>query len=412
MAAGRRILIYSPDGYGLGHFRRCSLIADGLAAADPRNEILIVTGSPRAQSFGLSSRVDTLKLPAATKDSSGRYRSRRLSIEFSHLVRIRSAVLLSLLEQYLPDLVLVDHAPVGLAGELDPLIRRIRQLSSPPRLVLGLRDVIDSPERVDHQWHRSGAWGRLADYDEVLVYGDPRVTTTATELDLAGRLGRRPVHTGFVAAIDSPSDRETGPEPHTERPYLLVTPGGGGDGHALLRSFLAAVEAGATGDLDSLVITGPLMNGSRRTEIVDRARRLPSVHVLTFREDMRKLIRGARGVIGMGGYNTAVETMSSGVRGLLVPRERPRLEQLIRVERLSLMGWVDGCRLRSLDPDRIARFVSDLEAPKEEPATPGPALDGVANVATLLSTPLPSAPNPAATAEADRDENQMENNRV
>lgn len=401
MAPRHRILIYSPDGYGLGHFRRCSLIASGLTAADPRNETLIVTGSPRAQSFGLSTGVDTLKLPSATKDHSGRYRSRRLSLDFSQLVRIRSAVLLSLLEQYLPDLVLVDHAPVGLAGELTPLLQRIDRMSSPPRLVLGLRDVIDSPERVDRQWHRSGAWSRLARFDDILVYGDPRVTTTAMELDLAGRLGRTPVHTGFVAPVvpadptpEAKDDPTSNADRRSSRPYLLVTPGGGGDGHALLRRCLTAIESGATAGLDTVIVTGPLMSATRRREISERARGLSSVTVIEFSERMRELVRGARGVIAMGGYNTAVEIMSSGTPGLLVPREHPRLEQLIRVDRLSRMGWVQGCRLGSLDPARVARFVSGLGEADPHREGPGPALDGVANVATLLSAPLPAHPSP------------------
>jgi predicted glycosyltransferase len=69
-----RTLIYSHDTYGLGHLRRCTLLAGGIVGADDDNEVVIVTGSPRAQAFPLPDRVDTIKLPAATKSDDGDYR--------------------------------------------------------------------------------------------------------------------------------------------------------------------------------------------------------------------------------------------------------------------------------------------------------------------------------------------------
>src|SRR6056297_3500976 len=144
-----RTLIYSHDTYGLGHLRRCTLIAGGIVGADPDNEVVIVTGSPRAQAFPLPDRVDTIKLPAATKDDDGGYRARRLRCD-------------------LGDLVLVDHAPIGMAGELVPLLQRFARSRWAPRLVLGLRDIIDEAARVEYSWDADGSWDLLGAYDEIL----------------------------------------------------------------------------------------------------------------------------------------------------------------------------------------------------------------------------------------------------
>ncbi|MFQ5556364.1 MAG: glycosyltransferase family protein [Acidimicrobiales bacterium] len=241
-----RFMIHSHDTYGLGHVRRCSLIAEGLVGADADNEVLITTGSPRAMAFRLSERVDSLKLPAATKDATGAYQPRKLTCGIDRLVRLRSDVLLSAAGGYSPDVILVDHAPIGMAGELVPLLEHIDARAGRPRLVLGLRDIIDDPSRVEADWHRDGVWEWLDCYDEILVYGDRRVLTTAAELDLAARSSAIVTHTGFVAP--------TMPEPMATEPFVLVTAGGGGDGQALLRRYLDAVEAGATSGIRSELV--------------------------------------------------------------------------------------------------------------------------------------------------------------
>ncbi|WP_306814403.1 hypothetical protein [Actinomyces bowdenii] len=54
----------------------------------------------------------------------------------------------------------------------------------------------------------------------------------------------------------------------------------------------------------------------------------------------------------MGGYNTVCEILATSTPALLVPREEPRLEQLIRASALEQSGAVD--LLRSVDADSTA----------------------------------------------------------
>lgn len=360
-----RFLLYSHDSYGLGHLRRSTLLGDAIVAADPDNDVLIATGSPRAQAFPLPDGVDTLTLPSATKGPDGTYVPRRLTCSTAALVRLRSAVISAAVQAFEPDVIVVDHTPIGLAGELIPVLEQARRRAHPPRLVLGLRDIIDDAAEVDSAWCRSDVWTWLRCYDDVLVYGDDRILTTATELGLADRLDAAVTHTGYVAP--------TMPRAQRCEPFLLVTPGGGGDGQAMLRRYLDGVEAGATGDLRSVVVTGPLMSSSGREELVDRARRLSSVELVEFTSEMRTLIASAAGVVSMAGYNTVVEELSAGVSALLVPRVRPRLEQDIRARRLAPRSQLRYCPLDRLDVDAIARFAA--EAPAERSGGRSTAVD-------------------------------------
>jgi predicted glycosyltransferase len=381
-----RTLIYSHDTYGLGHLRRCTLLAGGVVEADPDNEVVIVTGSPRAQAFPLPDRVDTIKLPAATKDDDGGYQARRLRCDLADLVRVRSELLLAAVTSFEPDVVVVDHAPIGMAGELMPLLRRLANSRWAPRLVLGLRDIIDEAGRVERCWSSDGSWEMLHAYDEILVYGDESITTTAAELQLERRLHVPVHHTGYIAP--------TMPEPMGGEPFVLVTAGGGGDGHELVRRYLDAVEHGALGGMRSVIVTGPLMSAGRRAELITRAESARDVTVVGFADDLRSMISSATAVVSMAGYNTVVEELAAATPALLVPRSAPRLEQDIRARRLAHVAPVERCPLGELDDHRLADFVDLARGGSAHPSLVD--LDGVTRAANRI------APRRLPTPDAER----------
>lgn len=379
MNRGKRILIYSHDTYGLGHLRRSLLIAERLSSVPDFRSVLIATGSPRAQAFRLPQGCDTLKLPAVTKTAAGGYRSRTLRMPIGELSGLRAEMLRAAARSYRPDAILVDHAPAGMQGELRPLFDELRRWPRRPRLVLGLRDVIDDPERVRLQWDRVGAWNLLDElYDRVLVYGDPAVRTTAEDLDLPRRLPGRVAAVGYlgraIARCPDPAD-----------PFVLVTTGGGGDGHAVLRAYLSYLERlPGPAPFRSVLVSGPFLSSRREREIVARARDVDHpVEVIPFTERFEDLLGRAAGVISMAGYNTVMELLSGRVPALLVPREAPRLEQRIRAERLAALTDVEWSPAEHLDERRIGRFVDRVLAGGHPPRA---ALDmeGVARTVVHL----------------------------
>jgi predicted glycosyltransferase len=366
------VLVYSHDTYGLGHLRRSLLIAGRLASSPRVSSVLIATGSPRAQAFSLPQGCDTVKLPSVTKTPSGRYRARTLSLPMQDVIRVRSELVKGVFEAFRPELILVDHAPLGMLGELRPLLDSVARKRFRIRLALGLRDVIDEATRVEDEWSRLEAWPALeSTYDRILVYGDPSVTTTAQELGLPARLPSKVAHVGYLGR---PIHRDPSPDP-----IILVTAGGGGDGHELLRAYAAYLESiPSPVPFRSVVVTGPLMSRRRRQELSTRFRAVPHpVEVLTFVERLEELVGAATGVVSMAGYNAVVEALSAGTPALLVPRERPRLEQRIRAERVAArVPTVDWGSASECTPERISRFV-DRALANPRGGTAPVALDGV-----------------------------------
>jgi predicted glycosyltransferase len=350
---GQRVLIYSHDTYGLGHLRRSLLIAEGLASVPDFRSTLIATGSPRAQAFALPPGTDTVKLPAVAKTTAGSYRARTLQLSLEDMVRLRAEMIRTVARAFVPDLVLIDHAPAGMLGELRPLFDELSRERHRPRLVLGLRDIIDEAERVRREWDRVGAWELLDNlYDRVLVYGDPAVPTTADELALPARLPGRVVPVGYLG-------RRMEWAPDLADPYILVTTGGGGDGHTVLRAYLSYLEdIRARVPFRSVLVSGPLLSARRQRNIEAHAGAVGhDVQVIRFTDRFEELLGGAAGVVSMAGYNTVAEILASGVPALLVPRETPRLEQRIRAERLVQVADVEVCPAGRLDATRIGRFV-------------------------------------------------------
>jgi predicted glycosyltransferase/glycosyltransferase involved in cell wall biosynthesis len=379
-----RVLIYSHDTYGLGHIRRSLLLAQSLADLDQVGSVLVVTGSPRAQSFQLPPGVDTIKLPAATKEPAGGYRARNLGVSFDDLVELRSRLLDAAVESFRPDLMLVDHAPVGMAGELWPLFRRLASASTRPRLVLGLRDIVDEVDRVRAEWAGLDAWPALDGlYDQVLVYGDPAVTTTAMELDLDRRLHGKVQHVGYLARTVRAHER------NDELPTIVVTVGGGGDGLPVLDAYGSFLESEAGGRrFRSVVLTGPLLSSRRRIAIAGRLRASGAdVEVHEFVTNPEELFASAAGVVSMAGYNTTCEVLASGVPALLVPREEPRAEQMLRARRLAATGAVSMASVNELQT-QLGSFIDSALA-VHQPVIPTVSLDGVARAIEHLAEMLP-----------------------
>src|SRR5213594_2641577 len=114
----RRILMYSQDGLGLGHLRRARNIACEVLTIDPDCSILVVADSPATPFFSVIQGVDYLKLPTVVKRGVDLWRAETLQLETDELVSLRAALIQHTFQKFRPDVVLVDHMPLGVLGEL------------------------------------------------------------------------------------------------------------------------------------------------------------------------------------------------------------------------------------------------------------------------------------------------------
>lgn len=338
----KRVMFYSHDTFGLGHLRRSRTLASAITAADPGASAIILTGSPVAGRFTFPERVDHVRLPGVTKQTDGSYISSTLGLDIDDTTALRAGLIQSAIEQYEPDMLVVDKEPTGFRGELLPSLDWLKARGT-TKLVLGLRDVLDEANVLATEWERKGATEAAEKYyDEIWVYGPKCFFDPTAGLHLSDELRSRIIWTGFLRR-DVSVDANT-----PEAPFVLITPGGGGDGEAMVDLVLSAYEQDPTLKPDAALVYGPFLSGEIREAFEARVAALDGrVTAVGFDAQIESLFAAARGVVCMGGYNTFCEVLSFDKRAVIVPRTVPRMEQHIRAARAEEMGLV-----RMLDEKR------------------------------------------------------------
>jgi hypothetical protein len=146
--AAPKILFYSHDTVGLGNIRRTLLLSQTLAEEYPRASMLLVTGSPMIHAWRIPENLDYIKLPCLDRTDADCYKPRFLAAQSSEVDRIRRAILVETVVGFRPDLLIVDKRPGGVGGELLDALRALRRRPTTTRIVLGMRDILDEPERT------------------------------------------------------------------------------------------------------------------------------------------------------------------------------------------------------------------------------------------------------------------------
>jgi predicted glycosyltransferase len=385
---------------GLGHKRRNLLIAQTLGHSALQADILLISGMGDASTVAMPPGVDCLTLPALCKTVQGQYQPRRLGLELEEMIGLRSQLIRTAVKNFQPDVLIVDNVPRGVKRELDPTLEYVR--SQPQiRCVLGLRDVLDTPEAVRRDWRRADNCTALRhDYDAIWIYGDPDLYDLRQEYGLPADLIAKTQPLGYLNqrdrlnyvrpqvragldALNLPADN-----------LVLCSVGGGQDGAALAQAFAQATfPEGMTG----VLLTGPFMPPEVQHVLWERAAQNPQLRLVDYLEEPTLLMAQASRAIAMGGYNTTCEILSFQTPALLVPRIAPRQEQWIRAERLQQRGLVDVLHPTHLSPAALTTWLHQPVAPKQ--TRPPINLNGLDNLQAAMQQMLmsPSASTPKAS---------------
>ena len=380
-----RVLIYSHDSFGLGHLRRCRAIAHAMVGAVDNLTALILSGSPIIGSFDFRARVDFVRVPGVIKLRNGEYTPLNLLLDTEQTMEMRGSIMRHTAEIFDPDIFLVDKEPLGLRGEVRETIEMLRKRGT--RIILGLRDVMDDPQLLKIEWERKHAVPALVDlYDEIWIYGLPQIHDPLAEIDMPASVRRKMIYTGYLERSVSEILPEAGLPDGIDEPFVLITTGGGGDGDLLVDWVLRAYESSMAPEMPALVVFGPFMQPEAKTDFQVRVDRLERVSAITFDTHLETLMARAAGVVAMGGYNTFCEILSFDKPALIVPRQAPRREQIIRASRAQELGLV-----AMLTEDMAGRAEVMATAIRQLPQQRRPSqvvvpglLDGLENVNRLV----------------------------
>jgi predicted glycosyltransferase len=362
------ILMYSHDTYGLGHIRRTLAIASQLR--DPNVNILILTGSPIVGRFDFPPQIDFVRVPGMIKMTNEEYLPLSIKINARHALKIRQAIITGTAKAFQPQLFIVDKAPLGLKREIIPTLQWLRRCHPRAQTILGLRDIMDDAESTQRDWEEKGVYDVLDKYySEIWVYGNREFYDPILEYNIPEQTSRKMIFTGYIPRTvpksgelkDVRREQRLGPE----EKLVVVTTGGGGDGYAHLDAFLSMLEKWeGSPPFRTVIVTGPFLAKKKRMEVLARSRAL-KIRAYRFYRRMERLIGASDVVVSMGGYNTVCEILSQGKVSLIIPREKPRQEQLIRAQVLHEKKLADFIPWQELNASTLKeKLLAMLENPQ------------------------------------------------
>ncbi len=375
--AAPRVMIYVQHLLGVGHLHRVSAIARAFARHG-WTTMLVSGGMPDPTLHGLEN-VQFVQLPPTrAKDASFKILLDESGAQITDAWRaMRIARLQAVFDAFAPDALLTELFPFGrrpMRFELLPLLAHARSLQPRPLVFCSVRDILVDRTKPERDLDTI-AWLQHY-YDAALIHGDPAFVPFETTFPLAEKLAGQLHYTGYIV------ERHAVPETTAGKDEVLVSAGGGAVGMPLFQTAVAARPLSAARDMPWRI----LVSRHEDPAAVDTLRRMagPGVTVEPVRPDFPGMLRHCRLSISKAGYNTVMETLSSGARAVVVPfAGGEETEQALRANLLAERGLLQVLRETDLTPESLAGAIDRaLAAPRA--ASAGIRLDGADDTVRLV----------------------------
>ncbi len=373
-----RIALFTHDTFGLGHIQRSHHLIQALSERFSEAPILLISGSPVLHLLKhLPPNADYVKIPTVVKTGDPASQPSHLPLSVSEIICLRAQIIHQTMRRFDPDVLIVDNFPLGSNGELLPTLKEAKR--SGTKIILGLRDVIDSSHAVRAEWKKQRIYDVLDRYyDLILVYGIQQIFDVIDAYAIPDQIARKVRYCGYLtstapAANEDPEDvrRELG----IQGRMILVTGGGGGDAFPLLSTFLEALPKLA--EISALLVLGPMMGPMDREKIRNLANDFSNVVLRNSVPDMARYMTASDLVVSMCGYNLAAEIALYRPKAVIVPRtwrygqhaqnaqSTDEREQIIRARAFARMGLARLIEPKDLTAEHLAEKIS--EALQQEP---------------------------------------------
>jgi len=374
----RRVLFYVQHLLGIGHLRRAATLTRALQRAGL--ETTLVSGGHVIPGLDVGTAELVQLAPTRAADMYFKLLLDEQDRPIDDAWRARRREhLLGVWRERQPQLLVTELFPFGrrqMRFELLPLLDAATAAPRRPLIVSSVRDILVAQDKPEREQEMAGLVERY--FDHVLIHGDPALIALDRTFPLAKAIGKKLRYTGYV--VD-----ESGTRPAADgagRGEVIVSAGGGAVGERLLS---AAIEARALTPLAAApwrVLVGVSVDAASFERLQQRAP--AGVRVERARPDFASLLRDCLLSISQGGYNTVMEVLQAGCRGLVVPYAGGvETEQTLRAELLARRGGLQVLAEIALSPPALAAAITKaLAAPP--PHAGGIDMGGAAASAALM----------------------------
>lgn len=378
------ILFYCQSSLGIGHTIRSLRIAEGLSRCF---DVHFLNGGELIKDLQAPSGIHMSHLPAITSDAEfTSLQSADPALSLEEAFTKRRDIMLDSYERLSPDIVLVELYPFGrrkFGPELKPLLKRARSCGS--RIVCSLRDILVA--RRDQESYETKVVDLMNRYfDLLLVHSDQAFQPLHDSFSALGDIQAEIAYTGYVVpeiTADAVSSSKT----------IIASIGGGRFGHELAEAVVRSAPLLAQRvPHDIALYTGPFCPEPVAERLRALAQGQSNLRVERFTPDLHQKLAGCELSISMGGYNTTMNVLATGVRAMMLGcANNGGMDQVERVEKLGQLGVVDVIRPDDLEPGRFADKIA--RCLERAPAVASIDLDGVGTTASLLQKLIRSPGN-------------------
>ncbi len=357
------ILFHLQHLFGSGHIQRIRILAEALARKG--YPVILISGGrehptlsdPSIQIFTLSGITAGTSLGEIV-DLDGNPVSDSLWKQRSYLVR-------QIVLEFEPAIIITEGFPFArrrFSGEILAMLETARTITQPPTIICSVRDIIQPIERTDQQDQVICMLNKY--YDEVLVHGERSFVSLEASFGRLSEIEIPVSHTGYL------DTGVTDFQPAARNPQLIVVSAGGGiAGQAIYET---AIQAASTphGAIWKWHI---LIGNAIDEDTFFRWQQNAPDHVTVERNraDFRQLLASCGVSVSQIGYNTAIDMVETGTRGIVIPFESDgEKEQMTRARALMQFDHVKVLSESDLSAEVLTNVISIVMSENKGPVSP------------------------------------------
>jgi predicted glycosyltransferase len=366
----KKILFYCQNLLGMGHLVRTTELMRELVKTF---EVCLIEGGQKVDGFEMLPEVEVVQLPTIQVEVFDSLQvGKQLQVvgstmSLAEVKEYRKEKLIEVFDRFKPDVLITEGYPFSknkaLAFEMVPLLEHIKKSARSTKVICSLRDIIMVKEFADRDAEERRRCEFVNQYyDAILLHSDPAIHRLEDNISTAEYLSCPVYYTGYV--VQSEPDRvEFDPADlallNDPIPKIVVSVGGGKLGHDLLENIIQAAPLLQQQISRQIVIfAGPLMDESKYQELEKLAQGKTNVSLRRFTPSLITYLDRAELSISLGGYNTTMNILKTGVRSMIYPSDKDR-EQAIRAEKLEKLGLLKILDRSQLEPEVLARSIVD-----------------------------------------------------
>lgn len=349
----KKIMFYCQHILGMGHLIRSVEIVRGLI---PDFQICFINGGQVIEEFEFPPEIEVINIPAVKTDSEfTELTPVDDSLTMTELETIRTKILLDMCDRFQPDILIIELFPFGrrrFSFELIPLIEKAKAMGT--KIVSSIRDIVVTKQ--NQQRHEEKVCRLINKYfDMLLIHGDPNFVKLNLSFARVNDL-TCPVHyTGYVV---QPLLK---PQPIANKPLILVSVGGGRFGHDLLECVAHTAPILKDKVPHHLqVFTGAFSPNEVLVGLQQITKNLDNITIERYTPNFLNYMQQADLSIGMSGYNTTMNILSTGVKAMMMAFQGNNdKEQETRLKKLDNLGRVKMIQPEDLQPEIFAGQIID-----------------------------------------------------